>query len=166
MGQSLAQFFADHQFQLESGIDLDLVQIQQHAHKKIRLCWYPYQVHCCVFEHAGQSPVSCQQVINYHELTAAYINRQQHPRSRWLRIRVPITVTVILACAGFETAAIAEAQCKQQHQMGNINSILLIDTGARQAYTLARSGLVGGLPLRYCRQLSQQLAQAMQVALI
>lgn len=150
-------------FQLESKLDMGLAHADLYAFLNTNLCLYPYSVHCYVFNWPNTSPVTLKHVVGYHALATSYTDRFKSKSSRWLRIRIPITISVIISNHGFEELAIEEVRNKQRYQMGNANTVSLIDLSRMEYYTLNKAGFVGGLPLSYANKLVKQIADLFDV---
>ena len=150
-------------FSVEEDLDLGLVTARIYANKKIRLMLYPYDMHCYFFLCGNGSPVRLQQVVSCHALACTYTDRFKSKRSRWLRFRVPITMSVIISNDGFDEQAVNEVyETKQRYQMGNVNSMALFDLSTKTSHSLGKVGFVGMLPLRQTGKMTRWIADILE----
>jgi len=158
MLKTIRNLLLTENFQVNERLDLGITYAELYASSKKSIYFYPYYIHCYVFKTADANPVTLQKVVAYHALATSYTERFKNKRSRWFRLKVPITISVIVSENGFEEAAIQEAVNKQNDQMGHANVTALIDASNLKFYSLEKSGFVGGLPLSYANKLIRKIA--------
>jgi len=145
-------------------LDMGLAMADIYASKKIRLFFYPYDMHCYIFNCPDNAPVTLKQVVSYHALACTYTDRFKSRRSRWLRIRVPITMSFVIAKFGFDDMAVNEVyENKPRYQMGNVNALILIDLSKMTFHSLDKPGVVGMLPLRHTNKIIRRIAGILKI---
>lgn len=160
----LRDHFKSDGFDCEENLDLGLSSASLYASRKTSLFFYPYFVHCYFFNCTSTSTVTLQQIIGYHALACAHTDRFKNKRSRFFRLRIPITVSVLISEHGFDELAIVEvSRNKQRNQMGNVNTLMLIDLSRMQFHKIRKVGFVGNLPLRYANKLIENIATTLNV---
>ena len=160
----LKEKFISNEFRCDENLDLGPIRAFLYASRKKSLFYYPYFVHCYIFNCSGTLPVTIQQVVGYHALSCAHTDRFKNKRSRLFRIRIPITLSVLISESGFDDLATEEVtKKKQRNQMSNVNAIMLVDSSKKQYYNLRKVGLVGSLPLRYTNRLIEDIATTLNV---
>jgi len=82
-------------------------------------------------------------------LVRGFTDNFKNVRSKWYRFRVPITVTLIISENGYDEETILRIRStKQRYQMGDCNTIILVDISKSRIYMLNRFGFIGSLPLK------------------
>lgn len=141
--------FKSEYFQCEENINLGTVSATFYAYKKVR--WYaifPNLIHYYVFEISNNTVIDVNHVLSLHSIARNYTDKFKNKCSRWFRWGIPITVTLILSKNGFDNETIQEIKnIKQRYQMGDVNTIVLVNIAKREIYTLKKTGYVGCLPL-------------------
>ena len=151
-------------FSVKEHLDMGLTTADIYASQRIRLFFYPYDMHCYIFNCPDNSPITLQQVVSYHALACTYTDRFKSRRSRWLRFRVPITMSVVISKYGFDDMAIDEVYVnKPRYQMGNVNALMLIDLSKKTLHSLDKPGVVGVLPLRHTNRIAQRIAGILRI---
>jgi len=135
------------------------------ASRKVR--WWgviPYYIHYYIFDTSSANATDLDFILGLNTLARAHTDRFKHKRSRWFRFRVPITVTVIFSPTSFPDNVVAEiTRRKQRYQMGDVNSVLLVDRGSRRLHSLERTGFLGRLPLKRIVRHTRDLLKAVSV---
>ena len=135
------------------------------ASRKVR--WWgvlPYHIHYYIFDTSHADGIDLNCVLGLNALARAHTDRFKHKRSRWLRFRIPITATVVLSPIGFADDVVAEiTRRKQRYQMGDVNSILLVDSGNRRLHSIQRTGFLACLPLGRIGRYTGDLLKAASV---
>ena len=157
------QFTADG-FCCNENLDLGAIRADLFASRKTSLLLLPYFDHCYFFNCSMNSPATIQQIVGFHSLACAHTDRFKNKRTRWLRFRVPITLSVIISEYGFDNLAIENvSKKKQRYQMGNVNAIMLIDLSQMQFHKLGKVGFVGCLPFWHVNKLIKKIATNLEV---
>lgn len=158
MISKIRDILLEDEFQITEQKNLGFVYVDLYGEAKKSLFLYPYFVHCYVFLNPEKQLVTLKQVVGYHALALANTEVFKNKRSRWLRIRVPITISIIISTHGFDDEAIEYVRVKQRYQMGHVNIISLVYTMKDKLYSLQKSGFVGGVPISYANKLTQRIA--------
>ncbi len=125
---------------------------------------FPYYIHYYVFDVSCISPVDLDYILGLNALARAHTDRFKHKRSRWFRLRIPITATVVLSPSGFLDNVVVEiSKKKQRYQMGDVNSILLVDSEKRLLHSLQHMGLMACAPLKRIARHTSSLLEATDV---
>lgn len=159
MIRKIRDYLSQEGFQTVDDLNIGVVSADLYAELRRNLFLYPYFVHCYVFFDSGEQPVKLEQVVAYHALATAYTEVFKNKRTRWLRIRVPVTISIIISACGFDDDAIENVRHKQRYQMGHANTVSLIDAKENKLHLLPRAGLVGVLPLAYANKLTKKIAR-------
>ena len=117
--------------------------------KNVRYGLLPYYLHYYVFQLTSDLWPSLQYVLGLHALVRGFTDNFKNVRSKWYRFRVPITVTLIISENGYDEETILRIRStKQRYQMGDCNTIILVDISKSRIYMLNRFGFIGSLPLK------------------
>jgi hypothetical protein len=136
-------------FLCQKATSLGSLSVYFYCCKNVRYGLLQYYLHYYVFQLSSELQPSLQYVLVLHALARGFTNNFRNMKSRWYRFRVPITVTLIISDNGYDEETILKiCSTKQRHQMGDCNTILLVDTSKKQVYKLNKLGFIGFLPLK------------------
>lgn len=154
----LESAFRHDGFSCETNVDLGRTRVDLCCSKRVR--WFlvlPYLLRFFVFALPSNEEPTLPLILGLHALTRAYTDRL-HKRPRWFRWRIPITVTVVLTALPCSNTVISHIRNhKQRHQMGDGNTIVIVDTKHGEVYRLEKIGFVGILPLKKTNMLIYQV---------
>jgi len=151
-------------FSCKENLNLGSLSANFYAGKKV--WWYiiwPNFIHYYMFE-VPISNINLQYILGLHALARSYTDRFKNKRSRWLRWMIPITVTIAVSENGFSEDVIHEIENKKQRcQMGDINTIILVDALKKQIHHLKKTGFIARAPLekinKYTTELFSKIVQ-------
>jgi len=149
-------------YECTKDVSLGLAQASVCASPKVRWGILPFSIHYYIFDVSCVGDKDLDSIFGLNALARAYTDRYKHKRSRWFRFRVPITATVIISPSGFPDIVVKTiSKWKPRYQIGNVNSVLLVDSGKQEMHSLQRIGFLGCIPLkRITRQTSRLLKAA------
>ena len=158
-----APFFSKHAESWSQPVT-SLAQASLCASRKIRWGISLYSIHYYMFEDSCTGYKDLDSIFSLNALARAYTDRFKHKRSQWFRFRVPITATVITSPSGFPDIVINTiSKWKPRYQMGDTNSILLVDSGKQEMYSLQHIGFIGCFPLKRITKQTSRLLKAASV---
>jgi len=136
-------------FSCEENISLGPVLANFCGSKKVRYGLLPYYLHYYVFQLPPELRPNLQYILGLHALARGFTDNFKTMRSKWYRFRVPITVTLIISQHSYDESTMLKIRSqKQRYQMGDCNTIVLVDTSKMRIYKLNKIGFFGSLPLK------------------
>ena len=151
-------------YECTKDVSLGLAQASLCASRKVRWGVLPFSIHYYIFDVSCTGYKDLDSIFSLNALARAYTDRFKHKRSRWFRFRVPITATVIISPSGFPDIVINTiSKWKPRYQMGDANSVLLVDSGKQEMYSLQRVGFLGCIPLKRITKQTNRLLKAASV---
>lgn len=151
-------------YECTKDVSLGPAQASLCASRKVRCGFLPYSIHYYIFDVSCTGYKELDSVFGLNALARDYTDRYKHKRSRWFRLRVPITATVIISPSGFSDIAVNTiSKWKPRYQMGDVNSVLLVDSRNQELHSLRRTGFLGCIPLKYITRQTSRLLKAASV---
>lgn len=148
-------------FSCEEHLHIGPIDSSLYGSKKVR--WFlaiPYHIHCYLFLTPPDVQPDAQYVLGLHSIARGFTDRFRNRRSRYFRWTIPITTTLIFSRSGFTEDAIDAISARQQrYQMGNVNTIMLLDGSKMLVYRLTKTGF--NRPLKRVHRLARSLVEGL-----
>jgi hypothetical protein len=149
LGKEIFAKMESEGFSCEENMSLGPLLVTFYGSKVVRYGLLPYSLHYYVFQLPSELQPNLQYVFGLHALARGFTNNFKNTGSKWYRFRVPITVTLIISQNGYDENTILKiCSRKQPYQMGDCNTIVLVDASKMRLYNLDKVGFVGSLPLK------------------
>lgn len=150
LGEELFFKIESKGFSCEENMSLGPLLVNFYGSKEVRYGLLPYDLHYYIFQPPSELQPNLQYVFGLHALARGFTNNFKNTRSKWYRFRVPITVTLFISQKGYDENTILKiCSRKQRYQMGDCNTIVLVDTLKMRLYKLDKLGFIGSLPLKH-----------------
>lgn len=160
IGKELFTKIESEGFSCEQEMSLGPLLVNFYGYKKVRYGLLPYSLHYYVFQLPSELRPNLQYVLGLHVAARGFTNNFKNTKSKWYRFRVPITATIIISQNGYDKNTIMKIRSrKQRYQMGDCNTIVLVDTSEMRLYKLDKVGFIGSLPLKRVNKYTYSLLE-------